>query len=118
MSKITKSKLKKECNPEHVFWVRDGSVLKNMEEMFRAIELMDEETFRHHVSEERNDFSNWLRDIHREEELAERLQRTLDRGEFLQVIRTTIELPVVQKKTTRPAKKKAAAKKAKSKKKK
>lgn len=122
MAKITKKKLIQEVPPEHVFWVRDGSVLRNIEEMLYAIERMDDETFRHHVSLERNDFSNWLRDIHMEIELADRLQQILDRENLLEIIRTSIEIPVSRPKSSsgkkKPAKKKAATKKAKPKKRK
>ena len=49
--------------PEQCFWVNNGPVLKNLEELANAIPQMSDETFNHHVNNEKNDFSNWIKDV-------------------------------------------------------
>jgi hypothetical protein len=60
---------------ENVFWVQDGRVLKNLDELHMALSEMNEDTFKHHVNEERNDFHNWIRDIIKDEQLAEEIKK-------------------------------------------
>jgi len=64
---------------EYVFWCCDGQVLKNMKELGEALTSMADETFAYHSNEERKDFSNWVRDIIRDEKLARDLQKSLNR---------------------------------------
>ncbi|MBI2659453.1 hypothetical protein HYX05_05140 [Candidatus Woesearchaeota archaeon] len=70
---VTKEEAKRYlCNasPEQCFWVNNGPILKNMEELANALPDMSNETFHHHVSSEKNDFSNWLKDIIGDNKLA------------------------------------------------
>jgi L-lactate utilization protein LutB len=89
MAKTTNNKLKKDCPPENVFYVCNGSVLKNIDEMLKELEKMDENAFRHHVNESKNDFSNWIKDIFKEAELAEKIQSVMDKNQIVEIIRTT-----------------------------
>ena len=57
------------------FVLNDGRIIKNLKELSDSLEHMGDEVFRHHVNPERNDFSNWTRDVLKEKELAEDLQR-------------------------------------------
>lgn len=79
MAKITKSAAKKllgNVPEEKVFWCSDGKVLKNMPELETALKEMSEETFSYHSNEIKNDFSNWVRDVIGDEELANNLQKS------------------------------------------
>ena len=62
-----------EIEPEHYFLVRDGTVLKSLLELVDALEFMDDETFRYHVNDVRNDFYNWIKDVFKLGELAEEI---------------------------------------------
>lgn len=66
---------------ENVFRCCDGRALRDMGELGRALESMADETFAYHVNAERNDFSNWTRDIIRDDKLARDLQRSRKRGQ-------------------------------------
>ncbi len=49
--------------PEQCFWVNNGPILKNLEELANALPDINDETFNHHVNSEKNDFSSWIKDI-------------------------------------------------------
>ena len=58
------------------FWCQDRRVLKSLPELGIALKQMDEETFRHHSNESRNDFSNWVRDVIGDEKLGRDLLKS------------------------------------------
>ena len=74
-----KKDILKDTNPEHYFFVQDGTVLKNVLELSRQLDKMADEIFMHHVNEMRNDFSNWIKDVFKEEKLAKELLKTTDK---------------------------------------
>ena len=49
--------------PDKVFWCHDGRVVNNLDELIVALREMLEKTFRYHVTMDKNDFSNWVRDV-------------------------------------------------------
>ena len=49
--------------------------LTTLDELSEAINLIDPDTFRHHVNEEKNDFANWVQHVFGEEELANQLRK-------------------------------------------
>lgn len=55
---------------ENKFFLRNGKVLRNMKELALEFEEMDDETFNHHVTDERNDFHNWIASTIKDEVLA------------------------------------------------
>ena len=80
-------------NPENYFRVANGTILKNIKELDMAIENMGEETFKCHVSDVRNDFANWIRDIIKDEKLANELLQTKDKNRTqLLILRRILEL--------------------------
>ena len=56
--------------PQYYFYARDGTVVKSLVDLARAIETMDEQSFKHHVTESRNDFASWINDIIKDKSLA------------------------------------------------
>lgn len=56
---------------ERCFWVNNGPVLKNLDELYTALSEMGKDTFSHHVSKDKNDFSAWIRDALGDQKLAE-----------------------------------------------
>ena len=55
---------------EEKFWCQDGRVLSSLPELSSALKQMHAETFHHHFSKSRNDFSNWVRDVIGDEKLS------------------------------------------------
>ena len=67
-------------NPENYFRVANGTIIKGLMELDSSLENMGEETFRYHVNDYRNDFSAWIRDTIKDEELANQLILTKDKS--------------------------------------
>jgi len=87
---VTKDEAKKylcDAAPEQCFWVNNGPILKNMEELANALPGMAEDTFRHHVNNEKNDFSSWVRDIIGDAKLANDLLSSKNRDSALKKVR-------------------------------
>ncbi|OIO64194.1 hypothetical protein COY28_06200 [Candidatus Woesearchaeota archaeon CG_4_10_14_0_2_um_filter_57_5] len=52
------------------FGLCDGTQLLNLLELSDALLRMSDDVFFYHVRHDANDFSNWIRDIHKDEKLA------------------------------------------------
>jgi len=64
----------KECRKSVAFVLEDGRKLKNIVHLIDELETMSDEVFYSHVNEFKNDFSNWLRDVLKEDVVADELQ--------------------------------------------
>ncbi|MBI4141574.1 hypothetical protein HY484_01460 [Candidatus Woesearchaeota archaeon] len=58
---------------EHHFVLHDGRKLKSLYELVDELETMSEDAFKDYVSEFKNDFANWTKDIFHAPELADEL---------------------------------------------
>ena len=63
----------KEAPKGKYFYVHNGMTIKNLDELSVAIDLMDIKIFEYHVNNDKNDFSNWVKEIIKEKKLAEEL---------------------------------------------
>jgi len=66
---------------DKVFWCHDGRVMKNLDELSAALREMSEETFRYHVTVDRNDFSKWVEDVIGDHELSAVLKNSSARSQ-------------------------------------
>ena len=64
---------------EYVFRCCDGRILTNMLELGDALGSMSDEIFAFHVNQGKNDFTNWVRDIIRDDGLAGDLLKATSR---------------------------------------
>lgn len=61
--------------PEHQYFIlKDGSHLRSVQELAEALEHMNEDIFKHHVDDERNDFANWVEDVFNNKDLGQELR--------------------------------------------
>jgi hypothetical protein len=58
-----------------MFQLVSGQELKSLDDLSEAINLIDPETFMHHVNAEKNDFAAWVDGVFAEHLLAEYLRR-------------------------------------------
>lgn len=80
-----------DVKPEQCFWVHNGPVVRNLYELEKAMEQMNDEIFRHHVYNSRNDFANWVRDIIKDEELADDMLKVKSKDKTLKKIKDRIK---------------------------
>lgn len=66
---VTKSWLA-DVPADKVFRCHDGRVMKNLDELNFALREMADETFRYHVTLEKNDFGKWVQDVIGDYELS------------------------------------------------
>jgi hypothetical protein len=71
---------------EYVFWCRNGSTFSDLIELAEGLRTMSDETFAYHSNLEKHDFSNWIRDILGDEELADTLMLVTSRPEAVSCI--------------------------------
>jgi len=75
---------------DKVFWCPDGRVLKNLDELAAGLQEMSDETYDHHVTGEKNDFSNWAWDIIGDAILAAELRRVIGRDSAAEAVKTRL----------------------------
>ncbi len=73
--KILDNNIPEECH----FYVKDGRRLKNVLDLVNVFDDMAEEVYQHHVTEENNDFANWVHHVLDEEKLAQDLKGAEDK---------------------------------------
>ena len=77
---------------EHNFWVCDGSVLRNLDDLSNLLSHMNEETFSYHSNKDKNDFSNWITDILGDKKLAEELLKAKTRNLAMKKVKERVSM--------------------------
>lgn len=73
-------------NPKKYFWLANSSAIRNLYELSDALKLMDEELFKKHVDEKKNDFAKWVNDAFKNEHLAEKLNNAKTKKEMVDIL--------------------------------
>src|SRR4030043_1583419 len=81
LSKGVRKSWLEDVSADKVFWCHDGRVMKNLGELSVALREMSEDTFRYHVTVDRNDFSKWVEDVIGDDELSARLKNSSTRSQ-------------------------------------
>jgi len=77
---------------EYVFRCCDGGILRNMKELGDALKTMTDETYAFHANTEKNDFTNWVKDIIKDERLAKDLQKAPNRAQAANLVGSRMSL--------------------------
>ena len=85
---------------ENVFRCCDGHAMVNMSELNDALGNISDETFAFHANQAKNDFSNWVRDIIKDEKLARDLSKATDRLQAAKSV--AARLSFLQKRLAQP----------------
>ena len=84
-------KLLMDVPAESVFWLKNGRVLWNLQDLQKELSEMDENTFSYHVNKEKNDFSSWIRDVVKDKELANDISNAATIKQMLRILNRRIE---------------------------
>ena len=57
----------------HKFWLANGKQLSSVKELHNELKKMNEDTFKHHVNDAKNDFYNWVKEVYKDRQLADDL---------------------------------------------
>ena len=76
--------------PEQCFWVNNGAILKNLDELASALQEMNEDTYRHHANQEKNDFSKWVNEVICDKKLANELLSSRNKDSALKKVRNRL----------------------------
>jgi hypothetical protein len=63
----------------YVFYCHDGTIFEDVNELAAGLATMSDETFAYHSNLEKQDFSNWVRDVIGDKQLATDLVRATSR---------------------------------------
>jgi len=75
---------------DKVFWVHDGPVLKSVKELYDYLPSMSDDIFNYHVNGERNDFSNWIKDVVGDKQLANDICKCKNRNSAIRKLKVKI----------------------------
>lgn len=109
------NKYEKNVSPETVFYVSNGKILNNIKELYHEINQMPDDVFFHHVNADKNDFSNWVREVMGEKALAAKMAKAATPVMMKEVLKGLFEAEIkpvkAVTKNNETVKKAAAAKK-------
>jgi hypothetical protein len=77
---------------EHVFWCHDGSIFSDINELAEGLAAMSDETFAYHSNLGKQDFSNWVRDVIGDEQLANDLAKATSKLQAVECVTARIVL--------------------------
>lgn len=80
-----------DVKPAQCFWVNNGPIIHNLHEMSDTLNYMKDEVFKHHVNEEKNDIANWVRDVLKDNKLADSIKRIMRKDRVLDRINERIK---------------------------
>lgn len=84
------SKLFDNVHSDNYFFLENGRILRNIYELVNALSSMEDQTFSHHVNNERNDFSSWVLHVFDDKNLANKLQKCKTKDDMVSAINKRI----------------------------
>lgn len=73
------------------FWSADGRVSRNLKDLRDGLKDMSDETFRYHVSKEKNDFAKWIEDVLQEPVFARKMKTMKTRLTALRTVESELK---------------------------
>jgi hypothetical protein len=86
------NKLLAKVPAEYVFYCHDGIVFTDVNELAAGLATMSDETFTYHSNSEKQDFSNWVRDVIGDKQLANNLAKATSRLQATEYVVARIAL--------------------------
>jgi hypothetical protein len=76
--------------PYERFYFKDGKIASSLKDLYYILNDISDDTFYHHVSVERNDFSNWIKDVLKDYSLAKDISNIYGRRDLLEFLKGKI----------------------------
>lgn len=76
--------------PHERFYLKDGKVASSLRDLYYILKDISDDTFYHHVSIERNDFANWVRDVLKQYSIAKEISNIYSRRELIEFLKDKI----------------------------
>ena len=83
-------KILSDASSDKEFRFCNGLHIKNLHELLLAFETIEDDVYQFHANKEKNDFSNWVKDVFEDEELASNL-RIKGREEVIGILNDRID---------------------------
>lgn len=80
-----------DVSPRYAFRLESGRVLKNITDLEQSLRTMATSVYKKHVTNERNDFSNWVGNVYEDSVLASRLKGAKTPKKAAKLVRTRIK---------------------------
>jgi len=71
---------------EKSFYLHGGKEIYNVPELLGQVYTMNDETFNHHVTPDKNDFANWICHVFENKSLAKKIEKALTREKIILVL--------------------------------
>ncbi|MBU0666190.1 MAG: hypothetical protein ABIC91_02555 [Nanoarchaeota archaeon] len=86
--------------PEKYFYLKNGGVLKNIEELRDYLKIISEDEFSFHVrfDTNKNDFACWVRDVFCQESLAQKMFDFKDKLKLISLLENYLQPRIIKKK--------------------
>ena len=95
VKKRTKKKTSKKilitATGDRCFWVNYGPPVKDLFELFDILSVINEEQFRHHVNEFKNDFAEWVEYVLEDKETAGKIKKTKTASAMAKVVGNSLK---------------------------
>ncbi len=75
---------------DRCFFCHDGCIVKNLYQLAECLGHMGEDSYCHHVTGVKNDFTNWVHDVLGDDKLANDLSRCTSRAEAARTVRDRV----------------------------
>ncbi len=72
------------------FLLHGEKPVRSIEELLDYLEECSDEEFSHHVTEDRNDYAEWIKNVHDRDDLADKLEQADGRKESIAVLRRAV----------------------------
>lgn len=84
--KKEQSRTEQEIPPGKYFYFHNGVNLKKIEDLQHYLQVMPQETYNKHVTNERNDFANWIEEVFNNKKLSAKIRKANSRQEMINVL--------------------------------
>ena len=75
---------------EKRFHCHDGSIFNNIHDLKTGLERMHQPAYHHHVTDDKNDFARWVREVLGDDKLSREIAAAPDKGEAARVVAARI----------------------------